>query len=186
MITGDFNRVLVAAAKSHVGLKEVTRNSGPLIDEWLRGVGQQPGASWCAAAVHGCAGEAAEAFGIGNPCPKTASVLKLWERLARCLSPVPFPGALYFVSHGGGFGHVGIVEVVTPDGEVTELSGNTNAAGSREGNAFERHSWYWRSGHAHHGELLGFADLEMAIPDGVITPPGLPPSPFNNSKGERR
>ncbi len=178
MITGDYNRKLVEVAKSHVGLKETSRNSGPVIDEWLAGVGQLPGASWCAAAVHGCAGEAAEALSIGNPCPRTASVLRLWERLARCLVPMPFPGCLYFVSHGRGLGHVGIVEVVTPAGEVTELSGNTNAAGSREGNAFERHSWHWRSGKAHGGELLGFADLELALPDGVIFPPGLPPSPF--------
>jgi hypothetical protein len=178
VITGDFNRVFVSVAQSHVGLKETSRNSGPVIDGWLAGVGQLPGASWCAAAVHGCAGEAASALGIANPCPKTASVLKLWERLQRCRVPMPFPGCLYFVSHGKGQGHVGIIETVAPSGLVEELSGNTNAAGSREGNAFERHEWLWMLKKAHGGDVLGYADLEMAMADGVVFPPGLPPSPF--------
>jgi hypothetical protein len=176
MIVGEFNAKLVEVAQGHLGLREVGHNSGPVIDEWLADVGQKPGASWCAAAVHGCAWEAATALNLPNPCPRTASVLKLWELLVKARVALPFPGCIYFVEHAGGLGHAGIVEVVAPNGMLDELSGNTNAAGHRDGNAFERHSWNWRDGKAHGGRLLGFADLELALLDHLTA--GLPPSPF--------
>lgn len=178
MLTGDYNRKLVAVAQSYVGQRETARNSGPMVDIWLSGVGLGPGYAWCAAALYGWAFEAASSFNLACPCPRTAGALRMWQLTERAHVATPAPGSLFAVDHGHGMGHVGIVETVSPNGKVTEVSGNTNAQGSREGDSVARHTWSWREPTVHGGRLLGFADLELLIPADAFVAAGLPKSPF--------
>jgi len=164
----QFSRSLLDVARSYLGHEETAPNSSPLIDGWLAGVGQPPGKSWCAAAIHGWCEETAKQLGIANPCPRTASALRMWEMLQGFRVPTPTPGCLGFSDHGQGKGHVWTVEEASGSGFMVSLSGNTNAEGSREGNCVARHQWDWLLGlahkvHVHGGRLLGFADLALIV-----------------------
>lgn len=156
-------QAVVATAQRYVGVRELSRNSGPEIDRWLAGVHQAPGASWCAAYAFGVFEEAAADCAVPNPCPRTAGALHMFaECPPGARTALPAPGDLMFVDHGGGLGHVCIVETVSPDGHhVTEISGNTfdEASGSREGDRVARHTWDIRTGRAHGGRIAGFVDL---------------------------
>jgi len=136
----------VACAMETVGVKEVARNSGPEIDLWLAGVGLLPGQPWCAAWVHAMFLRAARAIGAPSPCPRTGSALRLYQladdnfKLAWSVAvrnDIVRPGQIFVESHGEGKGHCGIVLGVDPKlgGVCRTVSGNTNEAGSREGNA---------------------------------------------------
>jgi hypothetical protein len=137
----------VLVARTYVGVRETKGepNRGPEVDRFLRTVGLDPekGAySWCAAFCYTVYKEAAEHLGVVNPCPKTAGVLKMWERSpvkarvlmheARDNPSLIRPGALYVADHGHGKGHIEIVTAVIPSA-VKTIGGNTNGAGSREG-----------------------------------------------------
>lgn len=74
----------------------------------------------------------------------------------------PVPGAIYILDHGGGVGHAGIVETVDSGNVLTEISGNTNKEGSREGNCVWRHNGQPEVSHG--GTLLGYVLLDRALP----------------------
>jgi hypothetical protein len=168
-----FRSSLLVAARATLDVREVTRNSSPAIDDYLRYVHAKPGDPWCAAWVATMHHYAANALNAINPCPRTAGALRMWEMtLPECKIPLPSPGMVFFLDTGapGGAGHCGIVEMVTPDGDtIVTIEGNTNAAGSREGDRVARHTWKWRDGRR--GKLIGFADYCELLPL-------LPPSPF--------
>jgi len=139
---------IVAAARemalSQEGVRETSRNRGPEVDQYLTRVGLNPdGAySWCQAFVYWCYDEAARKTQVANPCIKTASVLNHWAKSPpatriyadRALDDPTLvrPGAIFIVDHGAGKGHTGIVTRVF-DGQIGTIEGNTNEAGSREG-----------------------------------------------------
>ena len=127
---------VVTEAHRYIGTKETARNSGPSIDEWLRRVGQKPGAPWCAAFAWCMIDDAIKAFGCTNPIPPVASVHKLFGRAHqfRAWMSEPGPGYVFGIDHGRGRGHCGIV--IDVDGvHLATIEGNSNARGSREGNA---------------------------------------------------
>jgi uncharacterized protein (TIGR02594 family) len=152
----------LAFAVSQVGVHEQGgNNQGPEVNAYLASVGLDPGYSWCAAFVYFCFKQAAAQLGLVNPCPKTAGAVKLWtltEPICRVTAPVP--GAIYVLQHEGGKGHAGIIERVS-DGAILEVSGNTNDAGSREGNAVARHGGISPQA-IHGGTLLGYLSLDLA------------------------
>jgi hypothetical protein len=129
---------VIAEAHKYIGVKEVGHNSGPHIDEWLRRVRQEPGAPWCAAFAWCMFDDAIKALGMTNPFRGSASVFTLFERAHQQHAwwPQPSPGFLFGIDHGEGKAHCGIVLEVDGD-ELATIEGNTNAAGSREGNAVE-------------------------------------------------
>lgn len=152
----------VAYAVSKLGVREKTRNSGPEIDFWLAGVGLDPGNEWCAAFGHGSFRASAGQLGMVNPFPRSGRCLRVWalaDRSCRILAPVR--GAVYVLDHGGGKGHLGIIEAAHPDGTVTEISGNTNRDGSRTGDSVWRHTGDLEN--VHGGRLLGFLDFALAV-----------------------
>ena len=159
--------------------EEGGQNRGPEVDQFLAAVGLDPGNSWCAAFLYFCFRQAiqrrpvnlapgADYFPPPNPCPRTGSVLRLWK-----LSDVawrdsnPAPGAVYILDHGKGLGHAGIVETADSTGVLTEISGNTNATGSRNGDSVWRHNGPPEVSHG--GTLLGFIYLDRAM----IAPPAV-------------
>ncbi len=172
-----FVDALLAAARATLGTKEEGgKNRGHQIDGWNRDAGAALGSPWCAAWVYGMHKVAAALLGIPNPCPRTAGALKMWHMAPESSRrPLPAPGDVFVLDTGdpGGFGHVGIVEAVTPDGNtIVTLEGNSNEAGSREGTAVVQHTWKPRDGKR--GRLLGYLSLGPE----AIGVDGLPPSPF--------
>ena len=141
-------RVLVVAADED-GVKEdpTTQNRGPRVDEYIRAVGLNPegdppyGYPWCMCFVYWCFEQAAMAMGQSNPCTRTAAVVRHWMTtkgkkllaadVAKDRSLVA-PGMVFCKSSLES--HTGIVCQVTEAGILT-IEGNTNEAGSREGNA---------------------------------------------------
>jgi hypothetical protein len=141
----------VKLAGGEVGVRESGGpNRGPRVDEYLRNVGLDPtrgSYSWCASFVYFCFNRAAQNLGIRNPCVKTAGVMNHW-RLAPAWARVTAqdlagspsavrPGAIFVIDHGQGKGHTGLVERVSP-GSLHTIEGNTNTAGSREGDGVYR------------------------------------------------
>lgn len=137
-------RAALAAALSQEGVRETARNRGPEVDGYLRRVGLDPAHaySWCAAFIYWSYDEGAKTIGVANPCIKTAGVLDHWAKApaaARVYAEDAFndpslirPGSVFIVDHGAGKGHTGIVTRVV-DGQIGTIEGNTNQAGSREG-----------------------------------------------------
>lgn len=161
----DLMEAAVGEALALIGVKEApgTPNSGPVVDLILASVRLPPGNAWCAATVYYIYREAAAWLYTVNPCPRTGGALKLWG-LADSHWRVQKPrrGAIYVLDHGNGLGHVGVVTAVAPDGSVlSEVSGNTNAAGSREGNAVALH--HGPPERSHKGRLLGYIDFTQPV-----------------------
>lgn len=159
-----FLEAVLARAASFVGTKETAPNSGPHIDAWLALVNQPPGKSWCAAFLYSMF--LAETLSRGMPpeaCPfpRTAGALNVWRR-APVTSMRSFAGRglVYVLDHGQGLGHVGIIESVRGD-LVTDISGNTNAEGSRQGNMVARHDW--RPSDGKRGQLVTYLDFSIAV-----------------------
>jgi hypothetical protein len=137
-----FADALIRAAAAEVGVREDGgRNRGPRVDEYLRAARLDPAAGsypWCAAFVVWCAQKAAAELGVACPLPRVASVHGLWEKSRLSFRrALPEPGAIFLRDAGGGKGHAGIV-VAVGDSIVGTVEGNTNAAGSREGDCVAR------------------------------------------------
>ena len=175
-----FVDVLLEAARGWLGHMEVTRNSSPEIDQWLAYAHAHPGDPWCPAYVCAMHREAAVHLDVPNPCPRTDSVHTMYERALSSIElmlPVPVPGCVYFLDHGHRTGHCGIVTLVSPSGTVlAEISGNTNAAGSREGNTIAEH--HGRPELTHGGKILGYALFAPDDPPALLGIDSLPQSPF--------
>jgi len=131
----------VEIALREVGVKEVGGNNrGPDVEKYLACVGLGPGYAWCAAFVVWCFREATlrSADGLMMPLPRTAKVVRLWQRAARhWKSDRPSRGAIYIhledPDDPDSDGHCGIATSWT-DRTLSGVEGNTNAAGSRLGN----------------------------------------------------
>jgi CHAP domain-containing protein len=154
----------ITCALSQLGVTEVGGNNrGPEVEEYLRSVGLAAGFAWCAAFSYWCFRVGANRVQLVNPCPRTGGGLNLW-RLADpvCHTATPARGCIYVLDHGKGQSHVGIVELVNADGTISEISGNTNEDGSRDGNAVWRHTGKDPSA-SHGGKLLGYLNMDSAI-----------------------
>jgi peptidoglycan hydrolase-like protein with peptidoglycan-binding domain len=137
-------KAVLDVALSQEGIRETARNRGKEVDEYVKRVGLNPtGAySWCQAFIYWSYDEAAQKVRTQNPCVMTAGVLDHWAKsptAARVYADKAFddpslirPGAIFIVDHGSGKGHTGIVTKVV-DGQIGTIEGNTNQAGSREG-----------------------------------------------------
>ncbi|WP_235833110.1 CHAP domain-containing protein [Arcticibacter tournemirensis] len=127
---------------AELGIREATgRNDGNRVEAYLKYVGLKKGNPWCAAFVCYCLGKA----GIPNPrsgyCPSMFPAGKvIWTRELKVESSHnPSPGdvfGLYFPEKGR-IAHVGFVDDWGDKYAVT-VEGNTNEAGSREGEGVYR------------------------------------------------
>jgi hypothetical protein len=132
------------------GAKEdpLRQNRGLRVDEYIRSTHLDPAANpphgyaWCACFVYWCFEQAAAALSVTNPCWRSASVVTHWDRTSgRKILAVDVqedrllvkPGMIFCRTHDL-HSHTGIVCQVGETGIIT-VEGNTNLAGSREGNA---------------------------------------------------
>ncbi|WP_267436299.1 CHAP domain-containing protein [Erwinia psidii] len=122
---------LIDIASSQTGVSEKPRgsNSGPEVMRYLKTVGINFPAAWCAAFVVWCHPEA----GITG-ISRTGGVLDMWNRSKEYRVTSPQPGDVMIIDFGEGVGHTGIV--LSVDGDVIKtIEGNTNESGGREGYA---------------------------------------------------
>lgn len=163
-------REVLACAQSQVGIRETPgrRNRGPEVDQYLRAAGYDPDKrpesyAWCMAFVYWCYLQASKAAKVPNPCPRTGGVVAAWTK-APPLNKVPaaqayddpgliVPGCIFVMDYGEGVGHAGIVKQVQGSKLLT-LEGNTNGAGSREGDGV-----YEKSSRTVKQVNLGFIDF---------------------------
>lgn len=147
----------INASAKYLGVREISgRNDHPLINKWAAEVGLNNkaqlratgcGFSWCLLFVHGCYQEAADKRGNINPLPKIAGVQNLYiyakanegrfklidqEDIIAGIERVP-PGAVMIMLHKGGKGHTGMNVKQETNWVCNTREGNTNKAGSREG-----------------------------------------------------
>ena len=119
-------------AFSQLGVKEdpIGSNWGKQVSAYLKGVGVNFAAPWCAAFVYWCFNEA---YGDKNPLCRTGGVLKMWNDTPhKYRSKEPAKGDIFIFDYGSGKGHTGIIYDV--DGMTLHtIEGNTNSTGSREG-----------------------------------------------------
>jgi hypothetical protein len=139
-------------------IRETARNDHPKIREWWPLCGIKAPCPWCALAVCGVIYEAGMSVGVLPKFRRSASVHSLGRlNESRRLDPqealqllaAGIPCVLLHDS-GGGLGHAGIGFGYDPKtGVVKTYEGNSNAAGSREGDSYvskERPASYWDLG----------------------------------------
>lgn len=129
--TEDYERIIRIAAKE-IGVVEGARqNDGKRIREYLGYCYIKSHAAWCAAYLSFCFGQA------GYKQPRTAWSPSLFP--ASRLVKEPKPGVVYGIYFASlkRIAHCGLVEFVKND-LVYGLEGNTNLAGSREGDGVFR------------------------------------------------
>lgn len=128
------------AAAARVGEREARHNSGPWIDRFLAAVGLNPGYAWCASFVYWSlivSGWPADRLPQRR---KAAAVVnwRSWALQADLLTKTPRRGDLMlWVNADGMTGHIGFVTSVNGR-QVQTIEGNTNEAGSREGDGVYR------------------------------------------------
>ena len=155
--------IATATAEANKGVREVGKNAGPDVEKYLHCVGMTKGSPWCAAFVSWCV---MTSRGLAKPpkwCSGSAvSLFQMSRNSKTCVYVVPTemeyqakvkPGYIWSraqdataaaAARKGSWcqGHTGIVVAVDATGFHT-IEGNTNAAGSREGDGVYRklHKW---------------------------------------------
>lgn len=130
-------------AKKEVGVAEEKENWGKRVAEYLKEAQVKTPAPWCAAFCNWVAKRAATDLGIDSPLEKVplqAYVQSYFDYFNKQGKVVPAakakPGDLIVLWYPSlkRYGHIGIVEKVdVKKGIAYTIEGNTNAAGSREG-----------------------------------------------------
>lgn len=126
------------------GVRESRENAGKEIDHMLRNAGITVAAPWCAAFVQDVTDSAARALGVANPLDavKLEALVQSyvnWATEAGTLVTDPArvqPGWLMVFRFAPytRWNHIGFVlRRRVADGTVETIEGNTNTAGSREG-----------------------------------------------------
>ncbi len=129
---------VVATARRCIGVRETSRNWSERIAVWLRWAGINYPAPWCAAWISGVLRTCGERRGpkIGRA---SVSAWVRWakaQRLHATARVLAKPGDLAYWLNADGTGHIGIVERIGHGFDPVEsIEGNTNDAGSREGDA---------------------------------------------------
>ena len=155
--------IAAATAEANKGVREVGKNAGPDVEKYLHCLGMTKGSPWCAAFVSWCV---MTSRGLAKPpkwCSGSAvSLFQVSGNSKTCVKVTPVdadfkskvkPGYIWSraqdataasAARKGSWcqGHTGIVVAVDATGFHT-IEGNTNAAGSREGDGVYRklHKW---------------------------------------------
>ncbi|RYD95992.1 MAG: CHAP domain-containing protein [Sphingobacteriales bacterium] len=125
------NQVL-KIAKSQIGIREATgNNDGRQVEAYLAYTGNKKGEPWCASFVSWVFGQA----GFNQPRSAWSPALFPQLRQVKTAKPALVFG-IYFPTKGR-IAHVGLVEKQQGDWLYT-IEGNTNLAGSREGDGVYR------------------------------------------------
>jgi hypothetical protein len=129
----------IEIALSYDGVREIGGNNrGPQVEAFQRSLGLSPGDPWCAAFVCFCIKSAAKRLGVLPRFQYGGSVNKLWIRNPDLQMAQPVYNGL--IDHGLSklgtrIGHTGfcIGPFQANNDSLETMEGNTNAAGSRDG-----------------------------------------------------
>lgn len=133
--------VAVQIALSYDGVREQGGNNlGPEVWMFQKSIGLEPGDPWCAAFVCFCIKEAAKHLGVKPKFEYGGSAYKLWTRNLALALTAPGENCVFLIDHGLSktghrIGHAGFVVAQNQSHSETleTMEGNTNAAGSRDG-----------------------------------------------------
>lgn len=130
----------IQIALSYDGVREVGRNDGPEVRKFLASIDLNPGDPWCAAFVCFCVKEAAKQLGVTPKFVYGGSVYKLWTRNPDLQLSKPAYNSIFLIDHGlskagSRIGHTGfcVGRNQSHDESLETIEGNTNSAGSRDG-----------------------------------------------------
>jgi hypothetical protein len=131
----------IAIALSYDGVRERGGNNrGPEVEMFQKSIGLVPGDPWCAAFVCFCIQQAAKHLGVRPRFQYGGSVYKLWTRNPDLQIFTPDPYSVFCIDHGLSkkgtrIGHTGfnIAPFQANNDTLETVEGNTNAAGSRDG-----------------------------------------------------
>lgn len=122
-------------AALEIGVREIGHNAGPRVEEYLAIVHLGPGNPWCAAFVSYCIHQADIA--LAPPAPplfrRSGGCARLVELNQALALQRPIDGCVFVHLQPDGHGHTGFVTAVHPDGSFDDISGNSDANGSRTG-----------------------------------------------------
>lgn len=137
----DTRQKLVSIAESYVGVREATdHNDGPQVQAFLAATGLKGDYPWCAAFQATVFKQAGVKAPLSAYCPDWFKSNVVYSRNRKSITPYAFYPAqvfgLYFESKQR-VAHVGMLVSETKTSYST-IEGNTNAAGSREGDGVYR------------------------------------------------
>lgn len=120
---------VITSFTAELGVREATgNNDGYHVEKYLSSTGLGPGYAWCAAFVNWNLKQ------CGIKGPRSAAWSPSWFTVERTNQADPLPGdvfGIYFPAKQR-IAHVGFILIVEPN-RYTTIEGNTNSAGSREG-----------------------------------------------------
>ncbi len=131
---------LTSIYRSQVGVREATgRNDGRAVEMYLRSVNQRAGAPWCAAFVRWSFDSARIRTTIAAWSPTAHNARNLIYAQRR-FTKDPRAGDVFTIwySRLGRIGHTGFYDGRLNDRLYQTVEGNTNEAGSREGDGVYR------------------------------------------------
>lgn len=158
---------LVEAARKDLGKKEKPGNTGfqdPELEKAMKAVGWQPGWAWCASIQEKWIWEAFPNLKQevnGYFVPSATATFRNLKNAGYKVSMEPTVGALVYwqrMQDGNALwqGHAGVVSKVISPKEFMSIEGNTNAAGSREGDSVQEKSRQVRSDVQNGLKVIGF------------------------------
>lgn len=134
------NLRLLFHAKPFIGqVHEVTPNHGPLVDQFLSSVGLAPGNAWCMAFLQYLIRQVEQEFGCVSQIYRSGGVIETWQKTHQDVQCPPKPGSLILFKTSEGHGHCGLIRDVIDTLHVSTIEGNTNNAGSRDGDGVYEH-----------------------------------------------
>lgn len=128
---------VIATYTAEIGVRETTNNHGQRVEQYLKSVNRLPGDAWCAAFVSWCLEESAVANCQSGWSPSWHPKSKLIYRPSSGIHKMdPRPGdvfGIWFIKLNR-LAHTGFIDDwASNDKFCTTVEGNTNDAGSREG-----------------------------------------------------
>lgn len=161
---------LIDAARKDIGKKEKPNNSGfedKQLEKDMRAVGWQPGWAWCASIQEKWIREAypkrAKELN-GFFVPSAVATFRNLKNAGFSVSMVPTEGALVFWQrmkdgHALWQGHAGVVAEVINETEFISIEGNSNRAGSREGDSVQEKRRLVRGDVENGLKVIGFVKI---------------------------
>jgi hypothetical protein len=130
----DIRNRLMTSVEMQLNVRETAPNQGPMVDKYLQSVGVTVPAPWCAAFVS----YNLQQYEVKNPMsawsPDYARMKDMiWQNKKQKFTPLPGDVVTYYYPNLRRVGHVGFYLKMDKSGYVITIEGNTNGAGSREG-----------------------------------------------------
>lgn len=139
LINQECQKCVTEAYTKEIGVREATgKNDGESVEKYLRSIGLGKGYAWCAAFVHWVLEQCGAARVRSGWCPAWFPEDRvIWSNSTKQNQTNIIPAAgdvfgIYFSSKKR-IAHVGFVHDWTNKDYVITVEGNTNEAGSREG-----------------------------------------------------